>query len=81
VADFNLIETGANKRLNAKLSGTQGGLSARMQNGKRISEISLNWPQGNPNSGPPQSLNMELIVLNDFRILQDAITQMVSEKR
>lgn len=79
VANFNLIVTGANKRLNAKLSGAQGGLSARMQNGNRISEMNLNWLQGNPNSGPPQSFNMELIVLSDFRIVQDAISQMVFE--
>ena len=34
-------------------------------------------PQGNLGSGPLKSLNMELIVLSDFRILQDVIKQMM----
>lgn len=49
------------------------------QNANRISEMTLSWPQNSVNGGPPQSLQMELVVSYDYKVLQDAIEQMVSE--
>ena len=76
---FKIFDTGSDRRLNAKLSGSSGMLSARIQNGNRISEMTLSWPQNSVNGGPPQSLQMELVVSYGYKVLQDAIEQMVSE--
>jgi hypothetical protein len=78
VSTIKILDIGSHRQLNAKLSGPSDKLSARLQNGNRISEMILNWPLDSTNSGPPKSLDMELIVSQDFKVLQKAIDQMIS---
>ena len=79
VANFTISSTSRSNRLKAKLSGSSGKLSARLENGNRFDELSLSWPQNNSDGEPPESLALELIISHDFKILRQAIEKMVAE--
>jgi hypothetical protein len=80
VSAFKLLSSSSSGQIQAQLSGASGVISARLANGNRIDEMILSWTQKSAGSGLlAEILELELIVINDFKFLRDAIKQMVTE--